>query len=515
MNPPNIQYAAILIFASVACLVVASVVWMLRGKGGGAIPFAAMLMGLSWWDITYAIFWIDFPAPNPYFWLDITLVGAFIVPTAFLIFVLGYSGLNRWLQRPFILILMVEPILAFILQWTDPWHNLFFGGKRALNTTMILDAGPVSWANIYYSYLLIFISVLILLVSFFRSKGLYRNQTGLILGAVILPWVAHIVFVINGNGLLPNADMTPFLFSISSVLIAFSLFRYRFLDIIPIARSILIENMGEGVLVVDAEQRVLDVNPVARQVLLPGFSIGDKLDQAFEHHPSLVSIFKDETQSQTAVTLNDRHLDLRITRLDDAKGQKVGRLIIWRDVTDLKNYQLKLERLATTDELTLLYNRRHFLELAEAQVNQAHRRGGSLSLAMIDLDHFKSINDEFGHLSGDNVLSEFARIMRENIREFDVFSRLGGEEFALLMVDADETSAVQIVERLRKIIAESNVVDDVKQFPVTFSAGVSGLIDRGDTMEDLLRRADHALYIAKRTGRNRVVVSTGPENETV
>lgn len=506
MSPPNIQYSAILMFASIACLVVATMIWLLRGRAVGAMPFAAVLMGLSWWDITYAIFWSELPAPNPYFWLDITLVGAYIVPTAFFIFVLDYSGINRWSRHPFIFLLMIEPVLAFTLQWTDPWHNLFFGGKRALNTTMILDAGPVSWANIYYSYLLIFISVVILFNSFFRSKGIYRQQTGLILGAAILPWVAHIMFAINGKGLLPNADMTPFIFSVTAVLIAFSIFRYHFLDIIPIARSTLIENMGEGVLVVDAEQRILDINPVARQVLSPGFSVGDKLDKVFSFHPDLVSIFQDENQINTEIMLNDRYLDLRITHLNDARGLKIGRLIVWRDVTDLKNYQLKLERLATTDELTLTHNRRHFMELAEALVNQAHRRESPLSLAMIDIDHFKAINDEFGHLSGDKALSEFARIMKENIRGFDVFSRLGGEEFALLMVDTEEISARQIMERLNKVVAESNIIADEKQFPVTFSTGISGLTDKTDTMESLLYRADHALYVAKRTGRNRVVI---------
>ncbi|MBE7435648.1 MAG: hypothetical protein HS100_17155 [Anaerolineales bacterium] len=129
MLPPNIYYSAILLAAGVACLVVAVMIWYFRREAAGAKPLAIFLLGLAWWDITYAIFWVDIPAITPYFWLDITLAGAFTVPTAFLIFALEYSNARRWLNRPFILALLIEPVICFILLWTDPWHDLFLAGS--------------------------------------------------------------------------------------------------------------------------------------------------------------------------------------------------------------------------------------------------------------------------------------------------------------------------------------------------------------------------------------------------
>lgn len=506
MLPPNIYYSAILLAAGVACLVVAVMIWYFRREAAGAKPLAIFLLGLAWWDITYAIFWVDIPAITPYFWLDITLAGAFTVPTAFLIFALEYSNARRWLNRPFILALLIEPVICFILLWTDPWHDLFFGGKRALNTVMILDAGPVHWANIYYSYLLILIAFLILVVTFRRSKGVYQRQAAMILAAAVVPWLVHVGFVLSGGGLLPNADMTPFIFSFTALFIAFALIRYRLLDIVPIARSALIESMGEGVLVLDSNDRIVDVNPAARRELSPDFSLGDRVESAFKHMPDLVEKFSKTAQARTEITVGEITLDLSISTLLDAKGRPMGRLVVWRDITALKQTRDKLEKLAITDELTLTYNRRHFMELAESQIGFARRYGTPLAFAMIDLDYFKEINDSYGHQAGDRALAGLAAILRGNIRDFDIIGRLGGEEFAILMPKTDEQAALQAVERLRAVVAESPFGLGTDSIKITFSLGLTEFMGGRDSLESMLRRADHALYEAKRTGRDQIVV---------
>lgn len=506
MLPPNIFYTAILMAASIACLVVGSLVWLYRNDAVGSKPLTAFLLGLSWWDITYAMFWDAFPAPSPYFWLDITLVGAYIVPTAFLIFTLEFTGMRYWLRRSFLLVLAIEPVLVFILQWTDPWHNLYFGGKRVLNATTIFDAGPVWWANIIYSYALILIALGILFQAFLRSNVIYRKQIALILGAAILPWLAHILAMVSGRGLLPNADMTPFIFTITALVIAFGLFRYRLLDIVPIAHNLLIESMGEGVLVVDGHNRIVDVNPAARRVLSPNFVIGESVDKAFADRADIASHLFEEDQAQAELVFGDLYLDLRISPLFDKRNRKVGRLVVWRDITEFKKSQIQLEKLATTDELTQAYNRRHFIEQVEAQLNRARRGKHPLTLALIDLDYFKRINDNFGHLAGDKALAGFAKLVFENIRNFDIFSRLGGEEFALLMPETNKADAFEVVDRLRRTVERHLLLLEEAPFSITFSSGITELVSETDNLESMLRRADHALYVAKDAGRNRVVV---------
>lgn len=515
MLPPNIYYSTILLAAGVACLVVAGMIWTVRREAVGAKSLAIFLLGLAWWDITYAVFWADFPAPTPYFWLDVTLAGAFTAPTAFFVFSLEYSNARKWLNKPFILALLIEPLLTFLLLWTDPWHNLFFGGKRALNTVMILDAGPVHWANIYYSYVLILIALLILVSTFRRSKGVYHKQAAMILGAVVVPWLVHFGFLLSGGGLLPNADMTPFIFSFTALFIAFALIRYRLLDIVPVARGALIESMNEGVLVLDSNNRVVDINPAARRELPSDFSLGDRVETAFHRLPDLVEKFSSAAQARTEITVGTRTLDLSISSLFDQRGRSMGRLVVWRDITDLKQAQEKLNILAITDELTLTHNRRHFMELAERQVSHARRRGHPLALAMIDLDNFKTINDSYGHMAGDKALAEFARVLRGNTRDFDIIGRLGGEEFSILMPETDERYALLAAERLRSVIAECPIELKAGTISITMSLGLTVFMGEKDSLGALLHRADHALYEAKNTGRNRVVLWRGlAENAT-
>jgi len=147
------------------------------------------------------------------------------------------------------------------------------------------------------------------------------------------------------------------------------------------------------------------------------------------------------------------------------------------------------------------------MALANQELQRAIRFGNPLSLLMVDLDHFKRINDSFGHKSGDNVLKKFAEICRMAFREFDVIGRLGGEEFAILLPEASEAQAIEVAERLRARIAAasiSTVQNAVIQF--TASIGLASLASKHDSLDMLLSHADDALYQAKHAGRNRVSV---------
>jgi diguanylate cyclase (GGDEF)-like protein len=507
VNPPNIYYSAILMVAGIACLVIAVMIWYSRRGATGATSLAILLLALCLWDITYAIFWTDLPGPTPYFWLDITLVGAFIVPTTLLVFSLEHAHLQKWLNPPIRFALFIEPTLAFILLWTDPWHGLFYGGKRALNTTMILDAGMVHWANVYYSYTLILISVVILSVVAHRSVGIYRRQTIMILAAMVIPWIVHIGFLSTG-GLLPDADVTPFIFSITAVIFAFALVRYRLLDIVPIARTVLIESMSEGVIVLDTRNRVVDINPAALSVtkLSAAASIGEPVEKVFSNWKDIVTRYQDVQQARVEVQADQTHLDLRVSPLVDNRNQIVGRLIVWHDITDMKNIQAKLEKLATTDDLTDVLNRRSFMEKAHVEFKRALRLKTHLSIALMDIDHFKDINDTYGHPTGDQALVNFAKLCVTNIREFDMFARFGGEEFALLMPEADAEQAFHVGERMRLNVARSVIDLDGQAASITISLGISSLVDEQDTLDKILRRADQALYHAKQSGRDQTVI---------
>ncbi|MEO8667934.1 MAG: PleD family two-component system response regulator [Bauldia sp.] len=170
------------------------------------------------------------------------------------------------------------------------------------------------------------------------------------------------------------------------------------------------------------------------------------------------------------------------------------------------NVQMTIE-MAITDGLTGLHNRRYLERHLATLVTQASARKKPLSLLVLDIDHFKSINDGFGHAAGDDVLREFSRRVRKAVRGIDLACRLGGEEFVIAMPDTDSALALLVGERLRQKIAGDPflVQDGSRQLTVTVSIGVTCLMSPADTPASLLQRADEALYKAKRTGRNRVV----------
>jgi diguanylate cyclase (GGDEF)-like protein len=173
-----------------------------------------------------------------------------------------------------------------------------------------------------------------------------------------------------------------------------------------------------------------------------------------------------------------------------------------------REQEARLRELSTVDGLTKVANRRHFMELFQQELERAERHETRLACVMIDLDHFKQINDRFGHLAGDQVLVAVAGVLRDRSRKADVVARYGGEEFALLLPETDAAGARLVAERYRQAIEQAPIPRDEGALKVTASIGVA-CYPSGATLriDDLLREADAALYRAKRAGRNRVVLA--------
>ncbi|CAG0930595.1 MAG: hypothetical protein EFKGCFLK_02225 [Rhodocyclaceae bacterium] len=174
----------------------------------------------------------------------------------------------------------------------------------------------------------------------------------------------------------------------------------------------------------------------------------------------------------------------------------------------------ELGRQATLDELTGIGNRRVFYSRAEAELARCRRRNTPLSLLMIDLDRFKSINDTLGHAAGDRTLRRFAGLIGPQLREYDFFARLGGEEFSVLLPDTTEEVALSIAERLRQLTEAEHLPVPGFAVPTTASIGVAQLREEERGIDELMHRADLALYAAKSSGRNRVVAASWLDETT-
>lgn len=178
-----------------------------------------------------------------------------------------------------------------------------------------------------------------------------------------------------------------------------------------------------------------------------------------------------------------------------------------REIQERKRVEAKLQELATTDELTQIFNRRHFFKLARREFKRAQRYHHPLSIVLMDLDHFKRVNDRHGHPAGDQALRTVATVCQDNLREIDILARYGGEEFILLLPEIGADPARQAAERLRQKIAAESIAIGGQTIAITASLGVASLEEDGEeSVGAVLHRADQALYTAKKAGRNRVKI---------
>ncbi len=280
--------------------------------------------------------------------------------------------------------------------------------------------------------------------------------------------------------------------------------------------------MSDGLLVMDQDGRITFANPEALSLL--GYSmdelLGGDMHEMLHVSPDGTPEPRGECRMlkvrQTGATYRGeeetfRHKDGSILPVSVSasvivREGKVNSIVVaFHDVTERKQFERELEQRAQTDALTGLNNRRHFYELAESELSRSRRYSAPMTLLMLDLDNFKSINDTHGHHAGDEVLQSFSQTCLKTLREIDIIARIGGEEFVVLMPETSSEQALEAAERLRITLAESEVVaGQGERLHFTVSIGVACLSAGDQNIDDVLKRADEAMYQAKHAGRNTV-----------
>ena len=286
----------------------------------------------------------------------------------------------------------------------------------------------------------------------------------------------------------------------------------------------LVENTNDVIMVLDATPltaggpKIAYVNPAFEKLMgyradevvgknpkfLQGLATDDKtryqIRQAMREHKSIRTQILNYAKDG-----NELWLDINFVPLFNEDGALAYYAAIERDLTELKKLQFALEDMATIDSLTGMASRQAFLQRANSEFNRAHRYNRPLSVIMIDLDHFKSINDKYGHAAGDNVLSQIGKKCHSRLRDSDFLGRIGGEEFVLLLPDTTQASAVLVAERMREEMCNTTVyLDKENTLNITASFGVAALNEDDTDFNSILHRADVAMYNAKHGGRNQV-----------
>ncbi|MCM2307133.1 MAG: diguanylate cyclase [Sulfuritalea sp.] len=278
--------------------------------------------------------------------------------------------------------------------------------------------------------------------------------------------------------------------------------------------STLIQGTQEAVVVTDAAEKVVLVNAAACELLgkseerICAEGIVNLVDR-----PDLIRGMLDAGDARpdpTLIEYRGRWLFGAASSIRDATGNFIGSAALFRDVTQEQSLLRELQRLATTDALTDVYNRRHLDATLKTELDRAKQSGLPLSVIMLDVDHFKKFNDTYGHDQGDRVLKMTGHVMKAALREYDVPCRYGGEEFAVVLPATGAAGALAVAERLRCDV-ESMRVDDLR---VTISLGIACYPDiAAAAPEALILAADGALYRSKDGGRNRSTIATPAATE--
>ena len=294
----------------------------------------------------------------------------------------------------------------------------------------------------------------------------------------------------------------------------------RHADELEVLRSAL-DNIQDGVLLLDADLHAQFLNRKMREywgvtegqaAAHPAYSrLITKAQNAGDDNAAPGKLCGFFTEKDAAAHVADT--SARDVRIPDGRHIRVhclqmpngGRMFTYCDVTDLIRNAEQLEKLATIDAMTNLFNRRHFLALAEAEWGRCRRHHRPLSVLMIDIDHFKTVNDRYGHAVGDEAIVSIASACRESTRGEDLAGRLGGEEFAVLLPETDQAQAMILAERIRERVANQSLTAHKARFSVTISIGVAAAAASMSGLGALLGAADQALYQAKAEGRNRTV----------
>jgi diguanylate cyclase (GGDEF)-like protein/PAS domain S-box-containing protein len=283
----------------------------------------------------------------------------------------------------------------------------------------------------------------------------------------------------------------------------------------------IVENVGDLVAVLDTEGRRIYNSPSYRP-LFRERDIRQGSSSFREIHPDDRDRIRDIFRRTVATGVGEcaefrfllkdgsiRHMESDGRAIRDADGKVSKVVVVSRDITEMKRLEHELREMAATDTLTGLPNRRHFLSQLDQETARVSRANDHCAaVLMIDIDFFKQVNDSFGHSTGDSALRHLAGLMRQELRKIDTLGRLGGEEFGIILPNADLPAAEIFAERLRKVVAESPVQYLGHAIPLTISIGVTEIKVDDSSADDTLMRADRALYRAKELGRNRVTIET-------
>ncbi|MCR2803448.1 histidine kinase N-terminal 7TM domain-containing diguanylate cyclase [Paenibacillus soyae] len=495
------------------------------------------------------------------FYLSGSYIGLSLLGIGWFAFILFLTGQYYVIRKSRLFLISVPALVSVTVVVWNP-DGRFLRIDSALEPLKQLQHGSLYWVMIGQLVLYLTVSLVILLYKLGRRDDSARQRKMVrtaLNGVFVLSFFAIMDFVVNVAYIDYFARYIPLIsvgMTVTAIYIVHAISRNKVFDIIQIVQRDIMNTMSMGIIVMDENGMIIEINKVIKPFIR--FRVGDIFNLE-----AMVSPFKNETRRQLleffeaqrlrpldrievelAMDMNHiQHVIVQSAPILNQKKRVVGRVITIQDVTELRmlveetntqnellqerNRELlimqdelyqankKLEHMAITDGLTGCYNRRYLLQQLEGEIVNNFKYGIPFSIFLFDLDYFKSINDRYGHIIGDEVLCSTVEAVRSALRLTDVLARFGGEEFTVYLPHTNREQADIIADRVKEAVEQNLVLTGANGVPVnvTISMGVisieqiepSALEQPKAFLRELMAQADAALYEAKYNGRNRIV----------
>nr|WP_240940795.1 diguanylate cyclase [Planosporangium flavigriseum] len=523
-------FALLFAVSAIGSMVATAIMWPRRRTTPAAGAMTLALMGVTWWSAV-KMGSVLAPTLESKLALETAIypgVGAMVA--AMFCYTNAMADRAWTLSRRTALLLVIEPVLSVVIALTNPWHHWFYASAQLIGSPPVLAPRPgwAFYAHTAYSYTLLALVIIVMVRSLVRAPRAYRRHFAWPLVAFLPPLVGNVVTVLfmkEGK----TVGLTPIFFTITAAVCCWALFRQALPDLVPVAGRQILETISDAVIVIDRSWRVLDVNPAAKRLIrrlqpttsgtIVGLSARDVLGMDWALAADSESEYVMTAADGARVDLNIRH-----SPLYDNSNNVIGWVLVAHDVTErnrqrhelrVTNEELRqqllaveqlradLAELVTRDSLTGLHNRRYLIDVLEREVARARTGFQPLSVVMLDIDHFKRVNDRYGHAVGDEVITATAQRIVALIEEGETAARYGGEEFLLVLPGCTAERARKRAEALREMCERSPLLIGGEVVISTISAGVAESLS-SDGPAALIDAADQALYVAKTLGRNRV-----------
>lgn len=524
-------YTYVLVAATLIASAIAALTWPRRSAPGGT-AFVLLMIATATWELFRILEALAVEQATKVLWAGLEYLGIATVPVLWFLFARQFARRDQASPGLGPIWLWIVPAATLMLALTNVHHGWFWTDIKPASpepgANLIYVHGPAFWAAALYNYLLILIGTVALFEAILRGEGVDRRQAAYLLAGAMITWIANMVYL-SGMSPVKGLDPTPFTFTLTGAIYAYTLFRYRLFERVPVSRRSLLESMVEGVLVIDNDARIADINTAAIRFL--GLSApsckGGHAPSLLRKTPQLQQYWEAASEIQGETEIFGRNLDVRAVPLQEHGRKRQGLLLVLRDISkhriaeeqlrdsnarlrahmnEIEALQSRLQEQAIRDSLTGLFNRRYLEETLQREIAQAFRSGLPLGIVMIDIDHFKQLNDAHGHRAGDTALQALGQLLVANTRSGDVACRYGGEEFVLALPGATLEVARERAERVRRAIEEMRVDYGGITLTLTISAGIAAYPLHGERADEVLDHADQALYQAKSGGRNHCIV---------